>query len=74
MKHRVQWLDFQRPTKKDIDFLRKKFRFHEVILKELQNPSARSKVETYPATYISSITSRFTTPRNKAPGARRWTS
>lgn len=43
----AKWLDFQKPTKKDLDFLRKKFRFHEVILDEIQGPSARSRVETY---------------------------
>ena len=32
MKKIAEWLDFERPTKKDLEFLRKKFGFHEVIL------------------------------------------
>lgn len=48
MGKKVEWLDFEKPTKKDLDFLKKKFGFHDVILKELQQPSARSKVESYP--------------------------
>src|SRR5690348_604591 len=47
MKNKVEWLDFQKPTKKDLDFLKKKFKFHDVILRELQEPSARSRVESY---------------------------
>lgn len=43
----AEWLDFQRPTAKDLETLRKKFGFHEVILEEIQGPSARSRVETY---------------------------
>jgi magnesium transporter len=46
-KAKVEWLDFERPAKKDLDFLEKKFGFHDVILQELQEPSARSRVESY---------------------------
>ncbi|TSC60246.1 MAG: magnesium transporter [Parcubacteria group bacterium LiPW_15] len=43
----ITWIDLIRPTKKNLDDLRRKFRLHEVIVKELENPSARSKVEVY---------------------------
>lgn len=48
VKKKAEWLDFHKPTKKDIELLKKRFGFHDVILKELQQPSARSKVENYP--------------------------
>jgi magnesium transporter len=47
MKKKIEWLDFNKPTKKDLEFLKKKFGFHDVILEELLGPSARSRVESY---------------------------
>jgi magnesium transporter len=47
MKKKIEWLDFHKPTKKDLEFLKKKFGFHDIILQEIQGPSARSRVETY---------------------------
>ena len=43
----ITWIDLIRPTRKNLDDLRRKFRLHEVIVKELEEPSARSKVEVY---------------------------
>jgi Mg2+ and Co2+ transporter CorA len=45
MKKKVEWLDFERPTEQDLESLKKKFGFHDIILKELREPSARSRVE-----------------------------
>jgi magnesium transporter len=44
---KVQWLDFENPSERDIELLRTKFGFHEVILNEIKDPSARSHVEVY---------------------------
>src|SRR6185369_12400972 len=41
------WLDFEKPTAKDIEGLKKTYGFHDVILEEIQGPSARSRVESY---------------------------
>jgi magnesium transporter len=46
-KGAAEWLDFQRPTAKELEPLRKRFGFHDVILQEVLGPSARSRVETY---------------------------
>lgn len=44
---KINWYDIVEPDHRDIEFLRKKFNFHPVILDELLHPSARSRVETY---------------------------
>lgn len=46
-KGKTTWVDILRPNKKDIDFLRKTYKFHPIILEELREPSARSRVERY---------------------------
>lgn len=43
----ITWVDLIKPSKKNLDDLRRKFKLHEVIVKELEEPSVRSKVETY---------------------------
>lgn len=45
-KH-VQWIDIQKPTGKDIAWLKEKFKLHPIILDELKGPSARARVEHY---------------------------
>jgi magnesium transporter len=45
-KH-VQWIDIQKPTGKDIAWLKEKFKLHPVIVDELKGPSARARVEQY---------------------------
>lgn len=44
---KINWYDVVNPDHRDIEFLKRKFRFHPVILDELLHPSARSRVETY---------------------------
>ncbi len=46
-KRTTEWIDILNPKEKDLEALRKKFRIHPVILKELKEPSARSRVEVY---------------------------
>jgi len=41
----VVWVDIQKPSKSEIDFLKKEHDFHPIILDELLHDSARSKVE-----------------------------
>jgi magnesium transporter len=47
LKGGAEWLDFHKPTQRDLKALKKKFGFHDVILDEIQGPSARSRVEAY---------------------------
>lgn len=42
---KVTWVDIQNPTKEDIQYLRKKFNFHPLVLGELIPPGHRPKVE-----------------------------
>ena len=46
-KSGAQWFDILQPTKKDLDWIRKTFHIHPVIIEELKGPSARSRVEAY---------------------------
>lgn len=46
-KHGTEWVDVLNPKAKDLEMLRKKFHIHPVILNELKEPSARSRVEAY---------------------------
>lgn len=43
----VTWIDIEKPSEKDLDWLQKEFGFHPVIIEELRAPSARGKVEVY---------------------------
>lgn len=45
-KH-VQWIDVQKPTGKDLAWLKEKFKLHPVIVDELRGPSARAHVEAH---------------------------
>lgn len=47
VKNSAEWIDILRPTKKDLELLKKRFRIHPVIIEELKGPSARSRVEAY---------------------------
>jgi magnesium transporter len=44
---RVQWIDIEKPSGKDLIWLKEKFGLHPVILDELRGPSARAYVEAY---------------------------
>ena len=44
---RLQWIDIQKPTGKDLQWLKEKFHLHPVIVDELRAPSARAHVEQY---------------------------
>lgn len=41
----LTWVDIEKPTQKDIDWLKNNFNFHPVTLSELIPPSQREKVE-----------------------------
>ena len=43
----VTWIDIQDPKKEDIEYLRKDFRFHPLVLEQLIPPSWSTKVETF---------------------------
>lgn len=45
--NKATWIDILNPTREDIEVLKKKHRFHPVILDELLHPSLRSRVEKY---------------------------
>jgi magnesium transporter len=44
---RVQWIDVQKPSGKDIVWLQEKFNLHPIIIDELRGPSARARVEAH---------------------------
>ena len=44
---KVTWIDILKPTKSDVDYLKKQHRFHPIILDELLHLSSRSRVEFY---------------------------
>src|SRR3989338_11319444 len=44
-KGKATWIDILKPTKSDIDFLKKQHKFHPIILDELLHLSNRSRVE-----------------------------
>ena len=44
---KVTWIDVLNPTEEELSVLKRKFRLHEIIVKELQEPSARARVEQY---------------------------
>ncbi|KKS81965.1 MAG: Mg2 transporter protein CorA family protein [Candidatus Wolfebacteria bacterium GW2011_GWC1_43_10] len=46
-KGKVKWTHLFQPTDKELESLRKEYGFHPIIIDELRNPSARSKVEIY---------------------------
>lgn len=43
----AEWLDIESPSEAEINNLGKKYKLHPVILDELKNPSARSRVENH---------------------------
>jgi len=43
----IKWINIVSPKKSDIEFLRKNFNFHPIVLDELLHLSARSKTESY---------------------------
>ena len=48
IKHQDKlWINIYKPSKKDIEYLEQNFNFHPVVLKELQEPSARAHVDHF---------------------------
>ena len=47
----ITWIDIQKPTEKDIDYLDKNFTFHPLVLSELISDGHRPSVE-YHGEYI----------------------
>lgn len=47
VENNLNWTDIEKPTQKDIDWLKKNFNFHQLTLDELIPPSAREKVEQF---------------------------
>ncbi|TSC82248.1 MAG: Mg/Co transporter [Parcubacteria group bacterium Gr01-1014_19] len=45
---KIVWIDILKPTKSDVDFLKKQHNFHPIILDELLHFSSRSRVEYDP--------------------------
>ena len=46
---KITWIDILKPTKGDVDFLKKQHNFHPIILDELLHYSSRSRVEYNPS-------------------------
>ena len=47
-ENNLTWIDIEKPTQKDINWLKNNFNFHQVTLDELIPPSVREKVEQFP--------------------------
>ena len=43
----VQWIDIEKPTAKDLAWLKEKFGLHPVIVDELRGPSSRARAELH---------------------------
>lgn len=54
-KGKITWVDITCPVQEDIDYLRKNYNFHPLILEELKKSSQRDKAETYDS-YIFLVT------------------
>lgn len=54
-KGKITWIDIICPVAEDIEYLRKNYRFHPLILEELKMPSQRNKAEIYDG-YIFLVT------------------
>lgn len=46
-KGKVNWIHLFKPSEKELDALKKEFDIHPIIIDELKEMSARSKIETY---------------------------
>lgn len=46
-ENNLTWIDIEKPTQKDIDWLKTNFNFHPITLNELIPPSQREKVEHF---------------------------
>ena len=44
---KINWIDIQSPSEDDINFLKKNYKFHPLVLEELTSPSLRPFVEYY---------------------------
>jgi magnesium transporter len=51
IKGEITWIDILKPTREDLEFLKKQHDFHPIILDELLHLSSRSRVEFY-KTYL----------------------
>ena len=47
-ENNLTWVDIEKPTQKDLDWLKANFNFHSITLGELIPPSKREKVEQFP--------------------------
>lgn len=47
IKNNLTWVDIEKPTRKDIDWLKNNFNFHPITLSELIPASQREKVEQF---------------------------
>lgn len=47
IKGKIKWINIVKPKHADLEFLKKQYRFHPIILDELLHISSRSRVELY---------------------------
>lgn len=47
LNKKITWIDIEKPTKNDVDFLRENFNFHELVLNEIIPDTIRTKVDVY---------------------------
>lgn len=44
---KTTWIDMEKPSQSDVDYLRQNFKFHDVVLNELLPDTIRTKVDSY---------------------------
>lgn len=44
---KTTWIDIEKPSKSDIEYLRQNFKFHNIVLDELMPDTIRTKVDNY---------------------------
>lgn len=47
LNKKITWIDIEKPTENDVDFLRENFNFHELVLNEIIPDTIRTKVDVY---------------------------
>ncbi len=55
IKNNNVWIDIQKPNKRDLNFMKTVFRFHDLALEDCTEPDLRSKIEEYDSHFFISI-------------------
>ena len=45
--HKITWIDIEKPTKKDLEYLKERFNFHPLVMEELLSSTLTPRVDSY---------------------------